>query len=243
MSENVTGKPTETTMLLICKYNRRNNQAVFTRSTEICLVTIAVISLMIVVHASHIGQRLWFTIPVILAAGAIIPTIVRKSKPSRIGLNLGQPVLSVRLLVTTCLAVFPITFAGLWFIHSQGIKLPLAPTLPNANWAGWILYQFLYVAVAEELFFRGYLQGNLLHLTSSFSGTIKRIWPGVTIIMSAAIFAAAHVILAGSFLSALTFFPGLILGWLFLRSRSLLAPILFHGLANTLYAVLAYFLV
>jgi len=39
--------------------------------------------------------------------------------------------------------------------------------------------------------------------------------------------------------SAVTFLPGLILGWLFIRTGSLLAPILFHGLANTFYCMLA----
>ncbi len=39
--------------------------------------------------------------------------------------------------------------------------------------------------------------------------------------------------------AALTFLPGLLLGWLFLRTGSLLSPILFHGLANVSYAVMA----
>jgi membrane protease YdiL (CAAX protease family) len=39
--------------------------------------------------------------------------------------------------------------------------------------------------------------------------------------------------------AGLTFLPGLILAWLFLRTGSLLAPIVFHGLANVSYAMMA----
>jgi len=53
--------------------------------------------------------------------------------------------------------------------------------------------------------------------------------------LSAAFFAIAHAMVYGQLISVLTFLPGLILGWLFVQTRSLLAPILFHGLANTWY--------
>ena len=53
----------------------------------------------------------------------------------------------------------------------------------------------------------------------------------------AACFVAAHVIIQGQIVSVLTFLPGLVLGWLFIRTKSLLAPILFHGLANVCYVV------
>jgi membrane protease YdiL (CAAX protease family) len=36
-----------------------------------------------------------------------------------------------------------------------------------------------------------------------------------------------------------TFLPGLVLAWLFIRTRALLAPILFHGLANVSYGLFA----
>jgi hypothetical protein len=59
----------------------------------------------------------------------------------------------------------------------------------------------------------------------------------MTVLISAILFALAHWFVVGSPIAVLTFFPGLALGWLFLRTRSLLAPILFHGLANTFYAI------
>ncbi len=44
---------------------------------------------------------------------------------------------------------------------------------------------------------------------------------------------------ARSDISILTFLPGLLMAWLFVRTRSLLAPILFHGLANVSYGIMA----
>jgi membrane protease YdiL (CAAX protease family) len=37
----------------------------------------------------------------------------------------------------------------------------------------------------------------------------------------------------------ITFLPGLIFGWLLVKTKSLLAPVLFHGLANAVYGLIA----
>ncbi|MBW7992570.1 MAG: CPBP family intramembrane metalloprotease [Planctomycetes bacterium] len=50
---------------------------------------------------------------------------------------------------------------------------------------------------------------------------------------------SADSIVQGRIILLLTFLPGLVLGWLFIRTKSLLAPILFHGLANTCYCLMA----
>ncbi|MCH7558803.1 MAG: CPBP family intramembrane metalloprotease [Planctomycetes bacterium] len=57
--------------------------------------------------------------------------------------------------------------------------------------------------------------------------------------LSAACFAVAHIIVWGQIISVFTFLPDLICGWLFIRTRSLLEPILFHGLANACYLLRA----
>ena len=61
----------------------------------------------------------------------------------------------------------------------------------------------------------------------------------IAIVVSATCFALAHVIVQGRMVCLLTFFPGLLLAWLFVRTRTLLAPILFHGLANIAYGLMA----
>jgi membrane protease YdiL (CAAX protease family) len=109
----------------------------------------------------------------------------------------------------------------------------------DQRWFGWLFYQFMYVSVAEEVFFRGYLQGNILRLANiAGQGPVAR-REMVSIVLSAACFALAHAAVQGGIASVLTFVPGLILGWLFVRTKSLLAPILFHGLANISYCLMA----
>ena len=97
----------------------------------------------------------------------------------------------------------------------------------------------MYVAVAEEVFFRGYVQNNILKLTNPGKDGQSRLWNWLSIVLSAACFAVAHIIVFGQIILVLTFLPGLVLGWLFIRTKSLIAPILFHGLANTCYCLMA----
>jgi len=97
----------------------------------------------------------------------------------------------------------------------------------------------MYIALAEEVFFRGYVQSNILRLTRPIMGRWPRRWQWMSISLSAVCFAVAHIIIQGHIGSALTFLPGLVLGWLFIRTRSLWAPILFHGLANAFYLAMS----
>jgi membrane protease YdiL (CAAX protease family) len=116
--------------------------------------------------------------------------------------------------------------------------MPLQPATPqHHDWLSWLFYQFFYIAVAEEVFFRGYVQANILRLTEPSCRSSSGLQQWLSICISAACFAAAHIIINGQLISALTFLPGLIAAWLFARTKGLLAPILFHGLANTCYCI------
>ena len=208
--------------------------------TETILVTTVALLTIKVFGVSFASQDSWFIAPAILIAAAIIPTAIKKSKLSEIGLAAGQIKHSLVVLGCTCFAVFPPAFCGLWLLKSCGLNLPLQPVLPEGqSWICWLLYQFMYVAVAEEVFFRGFLQGNILRLINAVMARRRTLQCWVTIVISAACFAAAHMTVQGRIISVLTFLPGLVLGWLFIRTKSLLAPILFHGLANMGYYVMA----
>ena len=62
---------------------------------------------------------------------------------------------------------------------------------------------------------------------------------GLTSIMiSSGVFAIAHCLVWGHWAGLMTFFPGLVLGWLFWRTGGLLEPVLYHGLANIGYVML-----
>lgn len=210
------------------------------RLIEAGLVTVGTVWIIkILAYWSILGYS-WFVPPAVLVTAAFIPAIVKGNQFPAIGLNMKQVNNSLVLLGRTCIVILPVLFAFLWLMKSYGFELPLKPVLPlGQNLVCWLFYQFLYVAVAEEVFFRGYLQANILKLASLMAGGQCRFSEWISIIVSAACFAAAHIIIQGQFVSVLTFLPGLVLGWLFVRSGTLLSPILFHGLANTCYLLMA----
>jgi len=207
---------------------------------ETALVTIAAILAIKVLDKSFLSRAVWLMAPGILIAAALVPTAIKGNKFPKIGFDARQIKLTLRVLCWTCVVIFPAMFCGLWLLRSYGLHLPLRPVPPQGQgWVGWLLYQFMYVGVAEEVFFRGYVQNNILRSTSAITQQRRRLLQWISIIISAGCFAAAHIIVQGKIISVLIFLPGLVLGWLFIRTRSLLAPILFHGLANTYYFCVA----
>ncbi len=80
----------------------------------------------------------------------------------------------------------------------------------------------LAAALAEEIFFRGWMQPMLR----------KRYSATVSIVAVNLVFAPLHLIAAPYFISLLTFFPGLIMGWLRERYGNILPSIIFHFLGN-----------
>ncbi len=229
--------PTAESVPLFTKGLKRFNISLL---SETALVTIAAILAIRLLATSSISRTAWFVSPGILVVAALIPTAIRRAEFTKIGLNIRQIGPTVLVVCQTCVVVFSALFAGLWLLKSFGLGLPLQPVRPKEqSWISWLFYQFMYVAVAEEVFFRGYVQNNILRLTNPGKDGQHRLWKWLSIVLSAACFAIAHIIIQGRIILVLTFLPGLILGWLFIRTRSLLAPILFHGLANICYCVMA----
>jgi len=221
----------------------------FYRTVEILSVAFAaIITISLLKSHNFVFSRLnpffsahfkWFLIPAVLVAAAIIPTIIKKQKLNEIGFNIRQPGFSIKLVFCVCLVVFPLAFFG-WVLLKWCGYHPLIhqPAPIKQNWVSFIFYQFMYVAVAEEVFFRGYVQSNIHRLIESrfYATTDKHKW--LAIALSAGVFSLAHIIVEAQIIAGLTLLPGLVLAWLFTRSRSLLAPILFHGLANIYWSLL-----
>ena len=205
---------------------------------ETTLVTCVVIVAIRALAESSASGALWLAGPTALVTAALGATAVRRVQFPEIGLSIGRAKVALIVLCRTCLVIFPATFFCMWLASRQGLVLPLQPAVPQGvEWFSWLFYQFVYVAVAEEVFFRGYLQGNILRLVTAAKWD-RQLRHRVSIVVSATCFAAAHVVVQGQIVSALTFLPGLVMAWLFIRTKSLLAPILFHGLANTCYYIL-----
>jgi membrane protease YdiL (CAAX protease family) len=207
---------------------------------ETIIMTAGVLATIRLLHANYAASIQWIAIPGLLVTAAMVPAWVQKREFPRIGLDLDRTSVIARILGGTCVCVFPGVFLGLWVLTLWNVPLPLRPIVPERQgWFAWLLYQFFYVAVAEEVFFRGYVQTNAMTLL----GRCRRlhgIAPShIAMLLSAGCFALAHIVVQGQTTAVLTFVPGLILAWLFLRTGTLLAPILFHGLANVSYAIMA----
>jgi membrane protease YdiL (CAAX protease family) len=221
---------------LIGKWLKRFNISLI---TETALVITVVILAIKISSADFFSEAQWLIKPGILVAAALIPIAIRKSEFPKIGLSTKHIGSTVLVVCQTCIVVFSALFVGLWLLKYFGLGLPLQPVQPKEQgWISWLFYQFMYVAVAEEVFFRGYVQSNLLRLISP-SKSSQHLWKWLVILLSAACFAFVHIMIQGKVIFALTFIPGLILAWLFSRTKTLLAPILFHGLANTCYCIMA----
>ena len=105
----------------------------------------------------------------------------------------------------------------------------------NALSVSFLLTQLLLVALPEEVFFRGYLQQKI-------GNNIK----GVIIV--SLLFAVGHFItlclggghdIAICSQAILTFFPSLVMGYLYIVTKSLWASIIFHFFANIVHIAVA----
>lgn len=135
----------------------------------------------------------------------------------------------LKSLALTSIVLFIPYVAGYWLFFKwramdSGLNLVWSFNLPPSL-ALEILMQIFLVALPEELFFRGFLQGSFVKHGLS-------LW--LSVVLTNIIFALGH--LANSFSPArlLTFFPGLIFSYLINKNKSLLSPILFHAACNIL---------
>jgi membrane protease YdiL (CAAX protease family) len=184
----------------------------------------------------------WLAIPCLLVIAALLPTRLRKADLPPIALDATNVYRSVGLVCVTGICLIPAAFIGLRLAARVHLPVPPSPAPAPAGtqgWFLWLIYQLMYVAVAEEVFFRGYVQSNIARLVVGLHRGRGRTGQCVIAVASAGCFAAAHVIAQGHIIALVTFLPGLVLAWLFIRTRALLAPILFHGLANVSYGLFA----
>jgi membrane protease YdiL (CAAX protease family) len=182
----------------------------------------------------------WLIIPCLLVSAALLPTWLRRGDFPPVWRDGKHAAASLVVVSVTCLCAIPAVFLGLWLMARMQWSIPLRPAVAGpGGWLTWLVYQFFYVAVAEEVFFRGYIQANVMKLIGEARPNWGPTGSYIAIVVSAGCFALAHVVVQGQITPLLTFLPGLIMAWLFTRTQSLLAPILFHGLANVSYGVIA----
>jgi membrane protease YdiL (CAAX protease family) len=195
----------------------------------------------------------WFNV-VVAALFLYTPAwVLRRRDLADFGLTARPLGANLALLAVVVAVVFPPFFAGFYLWGKAACALPglrgLSPTVcgegglwphalrlppgalsldPRRN---VLLAELLVVALPEEFFFRGYVQGRL-----------SEVWParrrllgaevGAALLVGATLFALGHVIVQGRPATLAVFFPGLVFGWMRARSGSILPGTLFHALCN-----------
>jgi uncharacterized protein len=86
----------------------------------------------------------------------------------------------------------------------------------------YVFFQLLSVALPEEFFFRGFLQ-------DSIGKNFK------TVLIVSLLFSVAHLpkaIFVNDWVSLLSFFPSIVMGWLYMKTDNILPGTMFHLFAN-----------
>jgi len=102
---------------------------------------------------------------------------------------------------------------------------PSPPPLEGGGWGWGVIFQLLLVALPEEFFFRGFLQDSI--------GKNFR-----AVLIVSLLFSIAHLpkaVFLGEWVSLFSFFPSLIMGWLYMKTNNILPGTIFHLLANLVY--------
>jgi hypothetical protein len=170
--------------------------------------------------------NVWLVVPIVLM-------LVRGHPLADYGLELRVTPPSLRAHLAIGLAAMALYAAG----HATLAALHgghLAWRLPHGL-AVSLLHQLLSAALPEEFFFRGYVQSNLNRaLGRPWSVAQARAGPGL--VLQSGLFAICHVA-AGGWVRLPVFFFGLLAGWLRDRSGSIVAPVVYHAIANVWAAV------
>jgi membrane protease YdiL (CAAX protease family) len=194
-------------------------------------------------------------VPLVAIAPLIyVPLIVilyRRDPLADYGLTLAHIGRAFGMTVLVMVIVFPPYALG-FHIYRQGlIPLRFSGLVGSAfAWFNWLLHtpragpwllqsffwQYFFVALPEEFFYRGYLQARFNAL---FGGRYRVFGTavGVALPISATIFALHHFLISPAPQALLVFFPALLFSWLRETTGSLLAPGLFHAACNV-FAVL-----
>jgi len=95
-----------------------------------------------------------------------------------------------------------------------------------------IIFQFLLVALPEEVFYRGYLQSRLDQVFTKETKVFGVSVSIMSLVVTSALFAIGHYITVPSVHRLAVFFPSLLFGWMRRASGGILAPLIFHALCN-----------
>jgi membrane protease YdiL (CAAX protease family) len=160
-------------------------------------------------------------------AGLVLPG---KLDARRVARETGVAMGWALLLSAICFIPFYAGFRA-WSQWVWHVRHPFVFSLRPANLANELAAQLLIVALPEEAFYRGYVQGRLEDAWPSrwrlFGAPV-----GPAIVVTSAVFALGHVATIHDPGRLAVFFPSLVFGWLRARTGGVGAPIAFHALCN-----------
>jgi len=176
---------------------------------------LSVLTLSFLIHAIKPANNIYYSsLPLLMLIFPIIAGYRVKLRFSLKNLLLG--------IIVSAIILLPYSMA---FSPS-----PSPPPLEGGGWGrgnlySYIIFQLLSVSFPEEYFFRGFIQD-----------TIGRNFKAV--LVASLLFSLAHLpkaALSGDWMSLLSFFPSLIMGWLYMKTNTIIPGTLFHFLANLVY--------
>lgn len=163
-----------------------------------------------------------------------VPVLIlwrRKEKIDFIDRSLKDFLKGLSYFLITSLIVFPpyLLCAHFWMVYVEGSVGFVAAPFPDI-WQT-IIFQILFVALPEEFYFRGYMQGTL---NSVFGRPLRFLWVNIgwSILVTSVIFAFSHSVVHYAWWHFSIFFPALLFGWLREKTGSITAPVLFHAACN-----------
>jgi len=133
--------------------------------------------------------------------------------------------------------VMPVFLVGYYVLARFYLGLDFHPHLWSASAAVELAaWQLLGVALPEEVFFRGWLQGRLNRMIGlRFRLFGASLGPGLFI--AAAVFAVFHLFYRPAASRLLVFFPGMLFGLYRERTKSVAVPVLAHAAANFIFII------
>lgn len=176
--------------------------------------------------------------------------LTRRGEPEAYGLRAGDVRLGLTVALTAIVVVLPL-FTLAFYAWNRGLCMRWPQLVPGSCWhilhpswrlptsfAQMALAQVVVVALPEELFFRGFV---MTRLEDALPPTRKLLGApvGRALVIQAALFGLGHFLVTFEPAMLTRFFPGLVFGWMFARTRSILAGTIFHAACNLLVEVLA----
>jgi membrane protease YdiL (CAAX protease family) len=184
------------------------------------------LALLVVTFPLAVGlelSTLWFVTPLVVISVAKRPYAdyaLTFQRPGGIGFH---ALVSATVFVPYVIGHY--LLAHWWFGARFTLRLP--PDLLRSA-----VDQVLLIGLPEEFFFRGYLQTQFDQVWRPQYRLFGANW-GIGLPAAAALFALCHVPLGGPG-RLIVFFPGLLYGWLRIRTGTIAVPALYHAFSNLL---------